>query len=321
MQMNDLPDSRGHFGPYGGVFVAETLVHALDELKREYERYRADPAFLAEFRYELKHYVGRPSPVYHAKRWSERLGGAQIFLKREDVNHTGAHKINNTIGQALLARRMGKPRVIAETGAGHARRGERDRRRALRHGMRRVHGRGGRQAAGRQRLPDEGPRRDGGAGRVGLEDAQGRPERGDARLGDERRQHVLHHRHRRRPASLSDDGPRLPARDRPRMPGADARGRRAAARCGHRLRGRRLERNRHFLRLHPAPRRAPDRRRGGRARPRDREARGFAQRRQARRAPRQPHLPPPGRARPDRRDALRLVPGSTTRGSVRSTRG
>jgi tryptophan synthase beta chain len=118
MQMNDLPDSRGHFGPYGGVFVAETLVHALDELKREYERYRADPAFLAEFRYELKHYVGRPSPVYHAKRWSERLGGAQIFLKREDVNHTGAHKINNTIGQALLARRMGKPRVIAETGAG-----------------------------------------------------------------------------------------------------------------------------------------------------------------------------------------------------------
>jgi tryptophan synthase beta chain len=118
MQMDDLPDSRGHFGPYGGVFVAETLVHALDELKREYERHRADPAFLAEFRYELKHYVGRPSPVYHAKRWSEKLGGAQIFMKREDLNHTGAHKVNNTIGQALLARRMGKPRVIAETGAG-----------------------------------------------------------------------------------------------------------------------------------------------------------------------------------------------------------
>jgi tryptophan synthase beta chain len=118
MQMHDLPDSRGHFGPYGGVFVAETLVHALDELRREYERYHADPEFLAEFRYELKHYVGRPSPVYHAKRWSEKLGGAQIFLKREDLNHTGAHKVNNTIGQALLARRMGKPRVIAETGAG-----------------------------------------------------------------------------------------------------------------------------------------------------------------------------------------------------------
>jgi len=118
MQMDDLPDSRGHFGPYGGVFVAETLVHALDELKREYERYRADPEFVAEFRYELKHYVGRPSPVYHAKRWSQQLGGAQVFLKREDLNHTGAHKVNNTIGQALLARRMGKPRVIAETGAG-----------------------------------------------------------------------------------------------------------------------------------------------------------------------------------------------------------
>jgi len=115
---SDLPDQRGHFGQYGGVFVAETLVHALDELKAAYEHYRGDPDFIAEFNYELKHYVGRPSPVYHAKRWSELLGGAQVYLKREDLNHTGAHKINNTIGQALLARRMGKPRVIAETGAG-----------------------------------------------------------------------------------------------------------------------------------------------------------------------------------------------------------
>ena len=118
MQMYDLPDPRGHFGPYGGVFVAETLSHALDELRDAYERCRRDPAFMAEFHYELKHYVGRPSPVYHAKRWSEMLGGAQIYLKREDLNHTGAHKINNTIGQALLARHMGKKRVIAETGAG-----------------------------------------------------------------------------------------------------------------------------------------------------------------------------------------------------------
>jgi tryptophan synthase beta chain len=118
MQMYDLPDPRGHFGPYGGVFVAETLSHALDELREAYERCRRDPAFLAEFHHELKHYVGRPSPVYHCKRWSELLGGAQIYLKREDLNHTGAHKINNTIGQALLARRMGKKRVIAETGAG-----------------------------------------------------------------------------------------------------------------------------------------------------------------------------------------------------------
>jgi tryptophan synthase beta chain len=112
------PDARGHFGPYGGTFVAETLIHALDELKAAYEHYRNDPEFVAEFRSELAHFVGRPSPVYHAARLSREIGGAQIYLKREDLNHTGAHKINNTIGQALLARRMGKPRVIAETGAG-----------------------------------------------------------------------------------------------------------------------------------------------------------------------------------------------------------
>jgi tryptophan synthase beta chain len=118
MDHYDLPDSRGHFGPYGGVFVAETLMAALVELKSEYERARNDPAFWQEYRHELAHYVGRPSPIYHAERWSKILGGAQIYFKREDLNHTGAHKINNTIGQALLARRMGKKRVIAETGAG-----------------------------------------------------------------------------------------------------------------------------------------------------------------------------------------------------------
>ncbi|HZN27600.1 MAG TPA: tryptophan synthase subunit beta [Burkholderiales bacterium] len=116
--MYELPDARGHFGPYGGVFVAETLIHALDELKAAYARYQNDPEFVAEFEYELKHYVGRPSPIYHAKRWSGHFGGAQMYLKREDLNHTGAHKVNNVIGQALLARRMGKQRVIAETGAG-----------------------------------------------------------------------------------------------------------------------------------------------------------------------------------------------------------
>ena len=112
------PDAQGHFGPYGGTFVAETLIHALDELKEAYALAQADPAFMAEYRSELAHFVGRPSPIYHAARMSRELGGAQIYLKREDLNHTGAHKINNTIGQALLARRMGKPRVIAETGAG-----------------------------------------------------------------------------------------------------------------------------------------------------------------------------------------------------------
>ena len=113
-----LPDAAGHFGPYGGSFVAETLSHALAELTEAYARYSQDPEFLEEYRYELAHFVGRPSPVYHARRMSEMAGGAQIFFKREDLNHTGAHKINNVIGQALLARRMGKPRIIAETGAG-----------------------------------------------------------------------------------------------------------------------------------------------------------------------------------------------------------
>ena len=112
------PDLSGHFGPYGGTFVAETLTHAIDELKAAYEHYRKDAEFLREFHHELKHFVGRPSPIYHADRMSREMGGAQIYLKREDLNHTGAHKINNTIGQVLLARRMGKPRIIAETGAG-----------------------------------------------------------------------------------------------------------------------------------------------------------------------------------------------------------
>jgi tryptophan synthase beta chain len=118
MQLYDMPDVRGHFGQFGGTFVAETLVEALEELRVMYEKYRHDPVFLAEYAYDLKHFVGRPSPIYHARRLSDKIGGAQIYLKREDLNHTGAHKINNTIGQALLAKRMGKPRVIAETGAG-----------------------------------------------------------------------------------------------------------------------------------------------------------------------------------------------------------
>ncbi|MEJ2508709.1 MAG: tryptophan synthase subunit beta [Gammaproteobacteria bacterium] len=112
------PDARGHFGPYGGQFVAETLMGPLEELSEAYERYIADPDFLAELDEELRQYVGRPTPLYYAERWSRKLGGARIFLKREDLNHTGAHKVNNTVGQALLAKRMGKTRIIAETGAG-----------------------------------------------------------------------------------------------------------------------------------------------------------------------------------------------------------
>ncbi|CAD6876582.1 tryptophan synthase subunit beta [Methylomonas fluvii] len=114
----DMPDARGHFGPYGGIFVAETLMPAITELNEAYQRYTQDPEFIAELDADLKDYVGRPSPLYHAERWSQHLGGAQIYLKREDLNHTGAHKVNNTVGQALLAKRMGKTRIIAETGAG-----------------------------------------------------------------------------------------------------------------------------------------------------------------------------------------------------------
>ena len=118
MSAYDLPDKRGHFGAYGGIFVSETLMQPLKELREAYERLRDDAAFQKEFDDDLRHYVGRPSPLYFAKRLTENWGGAKIYLKREDLNHTGAHKINNTIGQALLARHMGKKRVIAETGAG-----------------------------------------------------------------------------------------------------------------------------------------------------------------------------------------------------------
>ncbi|WP_428357626.1 tryptophan synthase subunit beta [Methyloprofundus sp.] len=113
-----MPDERGHFGPYGGIFIAETLIPAVKELDAAYKKYMTDPEFMAELDKDFQHYVGRPSPLYHAERWSRELGGAQIYLKREDLNHTGAHKINNTIGQILLAKRMGKTRIIAETGAG-----------------------------------------------------------------------------------------------------------------------------------------------------------------------------------------------------------
>ncbi len=116
--IGQVPDNRGHFGVYGGKFVAETLMVPLQELQDAYDQYLADPDFIAELDADLQHYVGRPSPLYLAKGWTRHLGGAQIYLKREDLNHTGAHKVNNTIGQALLAKRLGKTRIIAETGAG-----------------------------------------------------------------------------------------------------------------------------------------------------------------------------------------------------------
>ncbi|EGG93578.1 Tryptophan synthase beta chain [gamma proteobacterium IMCC1989] len=118
IDFSSFPDKAGHFGIYGGRFVSETLISALDDLDLMYQRLKNDPVFQAEFDKDMAHYVGRPSPLYHAERWSEKIGGAQIYLKREDLNHTGAHKVNNTIGQALLAKYSGKTRIIAETGAG-----------------------------------------------------------------------------------------------------------------------------------------------------------------------------------------------------------
>jgi len=118
IDFSHFPDARGHFGPYGGRFVSETLIYALDELEKIYRQLKDDPEFLAQFDNDLAHYVGRPSPLYFAERWTRETGGAQLYLKREDLNHTGAHKVNNTIGQALLAKHTGKKRVIAETGAG-----------------------------------------------------------------------------------------------------------------------------------------------------------------------------------------------------------
>ncbi len=204
--MYNLPDERGHFGPYGGVFVAETLIHALGELREAYEKYQHDADFVAEYQRELKHFVGRPSPVYHAERWSQLLGGAQVFLKREDLNHTGAHKINNVIGQALLAKRMGKTRVIAETGAGQH--GVATATIAARFGMECVVYMGSedvrRQAANMYRMkllgatvvPVE-------SGSRTLKDALNEAMR---RLGHERREHFLHHRYGGGSASVSDDG-------------------------------------------------------------------------------------------------------------------
>ena len=197
------PDERGRFGIYGGRFVAETLMPLILSLEKAYAAAKADPAFQAELDHLLKHYVGRPSPLYFAERLTERLGGAKVYFKRDELNHTGAHKINNVLGQILLARRMGKKRIIAETGAGQH--GVATATACARFGLdvRGLHGRGRRRAAEAERLPHEDARRGGAPGAVGRAHAQGRDERGAARLGDQCRRHVLLHRHRRRPAPLS----------------------------------------------------------------------------------------------------------------------
>ena len=200
--MQKFPDEQGHFGPYGGTFVSETLMYALEELRTAYERWRGDEEFMRRLDEDLASYVGRPSPVYFARRLTEQCGGARILLKREDLNHTGAHKINNTAGQGLLAKYMGKSRVIAETGAGQ-------------------HGVATATVAARfnqqcvvymgetdidQRVPDAIVGCGSALGHLRFENPQGRPERGNAGLGDQCRRYLLRYRHGCRPPSLSDDG-------------------------------------------------------------------------------------------------------------------
>ena len=210
--VSQVPDARGRFGPYGGRFVPETLMFALEQLDAAYREAKADPAFQAEFHRLLNEYVGRPSPLYFAERLTKEAGGARIYLKREDLNHTGAHKINNALGQALLTQRMGKKRVIAETGAGQhgvatataaalfglpcrVYMGSEDvRRQEL--NVFRMRAMGTEVVPGRERQPHP-PRRH---------------QRGDARLDEQRRAHALHHRQRRRAAPVPDDGPRFPER-------------------------------------------------------------------------------------------------------------
>ena len=177
------PDATGHFGRFGGRFVPEALIAALDELTAAYRGQRADPAFLAEFDRLLRDYAGRPSPLTDAHRLAEHAGGARILLKREDLNHTGAHKISNVLGQALLTKRMGKTRVIAETGAGQHGVATRHRGRAVRPRVRGLHGRGGHPPAGAQRRPDAAARRHGRPGDHRLAHPQGRDQRGACATG------------------------------------------------------------------------------------------------------------------------------------------
>ena len=217
------PDERGHFGIYGGRFVAETLMPLILELEKAYAEAKADPAFRREMDGHLKNYVGRPSPLYLAERLTAHFGGAKIYFKREDLNHTGAHKVNNVLGQIMLAKRMGKPRVIAETGAGMH--GVATATLCAKFGLqvRGVHGRGRRRPPAAQRAAHAGARRRGARGGVRREDAQGCDERGAARLGHQCRRHVLLHRHGGGAASLSDDGARLPVDHRRTRPASRCR--------------------------------------------------------------------------------------------------
>ena len=245
-----VPDLSGHFGPYGGRFVPEALIAALDDLTDAFHAAQADPDFAAELSRLLRDYAGRPSPLTDVPKFGEQAGGARVLLKREDLNHTGSHKINNVLGQALLTQRIGKKRVIAETGAGQH--GVATATAAALMGLECTVYMGAedtrRQALNVARMQLLGAEVDTGDDR--LAHAQGRDQRGDARLGHQRRDDELRLRHGGRAASVPDDGARVPADHRRRGARAGARTGRPPARRRDRLRRRRLERHRD---LHGVP--------------------------------------------------------------------
>ena len=320
-----VPGPDGHFGRFGGRFVPEALIKALDELDAVYRHAMADEAFQVEFARLLRDYAGVPSKLYDATRLSTEVGtGARFLLKREDLNHTGAHKIRNVLGQALITQRMGKKRIIAETGAGQHGVAQRDRRRPVRFRMRRLHGRGRHPPAGAERRADADARCHRRAGHPRFEDAQGRDERGAARLGRQRRDHSLPARYGGRTAPVPGHGPRFRTRHRSRDPGAVPRPHRAAPGCRMRVCGRRVERDRHLPRVHPGLVGRALRLRGRRRRRRDRPARRGDLGRRGRRAPRHAQLRPAERGRADDRVALHLgrpgLSGRRTRARVAGRR-
>ncbi len=335
-------DGAGRWGmerDFGGRYVPETLVAALEQLEAAYDAVRHDPRFWAELDDLLRRYAGRPTALYRADRLPPprrlRLARAAIgrarvaipafrlYLKREDLAHTGAHKINNALGQALLTRRLGKTRVIAETGAGQHGVATATACALLALPVRRVHGRGGHPASGPERAPDAGPGRGGPERHVRHRHAQGRRQRGDARLGHERRDDALRARIGDGAAPVPDDRARPPAADRRRGGGAAAGRRRAAAGHGARLRRRGIERHRPAVAVHRRAIGAAGGGRGGGRRDLDRATRGGDRRRDGRDPPRIPIADAPGPRRAGRRGALGVrgarLPGR--RAAARGARG
>ena len=237
-RFHQLPDAQGHFGQYGGRFVPETLMHPIEQLIAAYEEASRDPEFQRELSHLLADYVGRPTPLMLAERLTEKLGGGRIYLKREDLCHTGAHKINNAVGQVLLAKRMGKTRIIAETGAGQH--GVATATVCALHGTEvyRLHGHRRHATAGVERLSYAAAGRRSCRCRSGKPYAQRRDQRSSARLGHERRRDLLPARFRHGTAPIPCNGARLSIGDRPRSTSADSGSRRPSARSADRQRRR-----------------------------------------------------------------------------------